>query len=120
MAVLNYENRRDGCYLGESAALNIINEEIIVASGAGVLSPGTVLGKITASSKYVVHDTALTNGAELPDDVIILFNRVDATSADKKAVGTTNGPAGMTDAAKKAAMGGLRKKGMKVLPQHAG
>jgi hypothetical protein len=131
MAVLNYENRRDGCYLGESAALNIINEEIIVASGAGVLYPGTVLGKITASSKYVVHDTALTNGAELPDDVIILFNRVDATSADKKAVGTTNGPAtingndltfkaGMTDAAKKAAMGGLRKKGMKVLPQHAG
>ena len=90
-----------------------------------------MLGKITASSKYVVHDTALTNGAELPDDVIILFNRVDATSADKKAVGTTNGPAtingndltfkaGMTDAAKKAAMGGLRKKGMKVLPQHAG
>lgn len=131
MAVLNYENRRDGCYLGESAALNIINEEIIIASGAGVLYPGTVLGKITASSKYVVHDTALTNGAELPDDVIILFNRVDATSADKKAVGTTNGPAtingndltfkaGMTDAAKKAAMGGLRKKGMKVLPQHAG
>lgn len=131
MAVLNYENRRDGCYLGESAALNIINEEIIVASGAGVLYPGTVLGKITASGKYVPHDTALANGAELPDNVIILFNRVDATSADKKAVGTTNGPAtingndltfkaGMSDAAKKAATGGLRKKGMKVLPQHAG
>jgi len=131
MAVLNYENRRDGCYLGESAALNIINEEIIIASGAGVLYPGTVLGKITASSKYVPHDTALTNGAELPENVIILFNRVDATSADKKAVGTTNGPAtingndltfkaGLADAAKKSAIGGLRKKGMKVLPQHAG
>ncbi|MGF7152621.1 head decoration protein [Novosphingobium gossypii] len=131
MAVLNYENRRDGCYLGESAALNIINEEIVVASGAGVLYPGTVLAKITASSKYVVHDTALANGAEIPANAVILFSRVDATAADRKAVATVNGPAtingndltykaGMTDAAKKAVNAALRLKGMKVLPQHAG
>ena len=131
MPVVNYENRRDGCYLGESAALNIINEEIIIASGAGVLYPGTVIARITASGKYVVHNTALSNGAELPANAAILFNRVDATSADKKAVATVNGPAtingndltymaGMTDAAKKAANAALRLKGMKVLPQHAG
>lgn len=130
MAVVNYENRRDGCYLGESAALNIINEEIIVASGAGILFPGTVIAKITASSKYVVHDTALANGAQLPANAVILFNKVDATSADAKAVATVNGPAtingndltyksGMSDADKKAARAALRLKGLKVLPQHA-
>jgi hypothetical protein len=130
MAVVNYENRRDGCYLGESAALNIINEEITVASGAGILFPGTVIAKITASSKYVVHDTALANGAQLPANAVILFNRVDATSADAKAVATVNGPAtingndltyksGMSDADKKAARAALRLKGLKVLPQHA-
>lgn len=46
MAAVNYEKRRSGCYLGECASLNIVNEEIIVASGAGVLYPGTVLGRL--------------------------------------------------------------------------
>jgi len=131
MAAVTYENRRDGCYLGESAALNIINEEIIIASGQGVLYPGTVIAKITASGKYAIHDTAASDGSQLPANAAILFNRVDATSADQKAVGTINGPAtingnmltyksGMNTAGKKAARDALRLKGMKVLPQHAG
>ena len=74
MAVLNYENRRSGCYLGQSASLNIVNEEIIIASGAGVLYPGTVLGKITASGKYVLHDAALANGAQ--NAAAILFHKI--------------------------------------------
>jgi hypothetical protein len=131
MPAVTFENRRDGCYLGESAALNIINEEIIVASGAGVLLPGTIIAKITASGKYVVHDPALSNGAQLPANAIILFNRVDATSADVKAVGTVNGPAtingnmltyltGMSAPNMLAVRNALRLKGLKVLPQHAG
>lgn len=131
MPPVTFENRRDGCYLGESAALNIINEEIIVASGAGVLLPGTIIAKITASGKYVVHDPALSNGAQLPANAIILFNRVDATSADVKAVGTVNGPAtingnmltylaGMSAPNMLAVRNALRLKGLKVLPQHAG
>ncbi len=131
MAVATFNNKRSGCYLGETAALNIVNEEIIIASGAGVLDPGTVLGKITASGKYVVHDTALSNGAELPANAIILFHGVDATAADVKTVGTVRGPAtingnmltyksGMSGANKILARAGLRAKGMAVLPQHAG
>jgi hypothetical protein len=131
MAAVVFENRRDGCYLGESAALNIINEEIIVASGAGVLLPGTVIAKITASGKYVVHDTTLSNGAQLPANAVILFNRVDATAADVKAVATVNGPAtingnmltylaGMSAPNMLAVRNALRLKGLKVLPQHAG
>lgn len=131
MPAVTFENRRDGCYLGESAALNIINEEIIVASGAGVVLPGTIIAKITASGKYVVHDPALSNGAQLPANAVILFNRVDATSADVKAVATVNGPAtingnmltylaGMSGANQIAVRNALRLKGLKVLPQHAG
>lgn len=131
MAAVVFENRRDGCYLGESAALNIINEEIIVASGAGVILPGTIIAKITASGKYVVHDPALANGAQLPANAVILFNRVDATAADVKAVATVNGPAtingnmltylaGMSAPNMLAVRNALRLKGLKVLPQHAG
>ena len=128
MPVVEYNNKRTGCYLGETAALNIVNEEIIVASGAGTLMPGTVLGKITASGKYVLHDVGLANGAQVA--AAILFNGVDATAADKKAVATVRGPAtingndltfkaAITDPNKKAAIQSLRDKGMAVLPQHA-
>ncbi|MBB4859638.1 hypothetical protein HNO88_002967 [Novosphingobium chloroacetimidivorans] len=131
MPAVTFENRRDGCYLGESAALNIINEEIVVASGQGVLFPGTVIAKITASGKYGIHDTALSDGSQLPANAVILFNRVDATSADVKAVASVRGPAtingnmltykaGMSNAAKIAARNALRVKGLAVLPQHAG
>ena len=128
MPTTTLEQRRAGCYLGESFSPNVNNEEIIVASGAGVLYPGTVLGKITASGKYVLHDNALSNGAE--GATAILFNQVDATSADAKAVATVNGPAtingndltfktGISAPNRAAAIAALRAKGMKVLPQHA-
>jgi len=53
MAAVNYNNKRSGCYLGESNPLNQINEEIQIPSGQGKLDPGTVLGRVavaTASS----------------------------------------------------------------------
>jgi hypothetical protein len=131
MAAVTFNNKRSGCYLGETASLNIVNEEIVVASGAGKLDAGTVIAKITASGKYVVHDTALSNGAQAPANAVILFHPVDATSADVKTVATVRGPAtingnmltykaGMTDADKIAVRNALRAKGMAVLPQHNG
>lgn len=128
MAAVEKNFQRSFCYLGETAALNIVNEEIIIASGAGVLEPGTVLGKITASGKYVLHDVALANGAQVA--AAILGHPVDATAADVTTVATVNGPAtifgpmliykaGISDANKLAANNALRAKGMKVLPQHA-
>lgn len=128
MPVIDFDFRRSGCYLVGSAAPNIINEEIKVASGAGVLLPGTVLGKITASGTYVAHDVALANGGGVA--VAILFHKVDATAADVTTVATVRGPAtingndltlkaGITDANKLAALNALRAKGMNVLPQHA-
>ena len=131
MAAVTFNNKRSFCYLGESNSPNQINEEIIIASGAGILDAGTVIAKITASGKYVVHDTALSNGAELPANAAILGHSVDATSADVKTAGTVRGPAtingnmltyksGMTNAAKIAVRNALRVKGLAVLPQHAG
>lgn len=129
MAAIESVTKRSGFYLGESAAANIINEEVIVASGAGKLEPGTVLGRITASGKYVLHDAALSNGAEAA--AAILFHSVDATSADATTVATVRGPAtifgpcltfksGISAGNKSAAEAALRAKGLAIIPQHAG
>lgn len=131
MAAVVFSNKRSGCYLGETAALNIVNEEIVIASGAGKLDAGTVIAKITTGGEYVAHDTALSNGAQLPANAAILFHPVDATSAAVKTVATVRGPAtingnmltykaGMAGAAQIAVRNALRAKGMAVLPQHAG
>lgn len=131
MPALVYNNKRSGCYLGQSQSLNIINEEIIVASGTGILDAGTIIAKITASGKYGVHDPAGTGGLELAANVAILFHPVDATAADVKTVATVRGPATISEPflTYKAAMSApnkiiarnnLRSKGMAVLGQHAG
>lgn len=131
MAVATFNTKRSGCYLGETAALNIVNEDIVIASGAGVLDAGTVIGKITASGKYNVHDPAGTGGVELASNVAILFHSVDATAADVKTVATVRGPSTINgnDLTYKAAMSApnkvivrnsLRAKGLAVLPQHNG
>ncbi|MEA3044570.1 MAG: hypothetical protein QOH47_2408 [Sphingomonadales bacterium] len=52
--VITSTTKRDFYYLGESAAANIINEEIIIVSGAGKLGPGTVLGQITEGGTQTV------------------------------------------------------------------
>jgi hypothetical protein len=57
---------------------------ITVASGAGVLQPGTVLAKLTATGKYVAYDNVGSDGSEIA--AAVLYAGVDATSADKAAV----------------------------------
>lgn len=54
MTVITQSYKKSGCYLGEAAALNIINEEIIVLSGQGVLAAGTILGQITEGGAQTV------------------------------------------------------------------
>ena len=120
--------KRSACYLGETAAVNIVNEEIVVKTGSGKLEPGTVLGYVTADKKYVPHDDAGAGGAEVA--AAILFHAVDATASDVKTVATVRGPAtifgpelklkaGISAANLKIAHDELRAKGMAVLPQHA-
>ncbi|MGV1793858.1 head decoration protein [Rhizobium sp. A37_96] len=58
----------------------ISRDVITIASGAGVIQPGTVVGKVTATGKYVISVPAATDGSQTA--AAITGYRVDATSAD--------------------------------------
>jgi hypothetical protein len=51
-----------------------------IASGAGALAVGTVLGRITASGKLVVSESGASDGSQTP--VGLLAVPVDASAAD--------------------------------------
>lgn len=54
MTVITASLRRPGCYLGESEAYNMINEEIVVLSGSGALLAGTILGQLIEGGAQTV------------------------------------------------------------------
>jgi len=78
------EARRPGEFMVSEANGHRSREQIVVASGEGVLEAGTVLGVVTASGKYAAYDDAAADGTEAAAG--ILFAGVDATSADANAV----------------------------------
>jgi hypothetical protein len=57
-----------------------ITRKGVVASGAGALPRGSLLGKVTATGKYVLSLAAAADGSQVPD--AILLESVDATAAD--------------------------------------
>lgn len=62
-------------------------DAIIVKSGAGVVLPGTVLGKLTADGKYVPSPATGADGSQT--GVALNIYQVDATSADVRVAGIT-------------------------------
>ena len=66
-------------------------ETVTIASGAGKLAPGTVLGKITTGGKYTVLTPGASNGSQ--NAAGILWGQADATDADAPAVVLVRGPA---------------------------
>jgi len=68
----------------ESHNSGFSREEVVIASGAGKLDTGMVLGKITASGKYKPVTVAASDGSQ--NAAGILLNPVDATSSDVPAV----------------------------------
>lgn len=76
-----------GAAVASEAAGTLSRETITVASGAGALADGTVLGRITASGKYVAYDPAGTDDGRRTA-AAVLMGAVDATSADVTAVAT--------------------------------
>lgn len=67
----------------------VVEVPVVVASGAGVLTRGTVLGKITASGKYKAYNNGASDGSEVAK--LILAKNVDATSADVNTVAYRTG-----------------------------
>lgn len=66
-----------------------ITESIVIPSGSGVLTRGTLLGKVTASGKYIKSLSAATDGSQNP--VAVMAEDIDATSADVTTVGYLSG-----------------------------
>ncbi|WP_254492889.1 head decoration protein [Bartonella sp. B1099] len=77
-----YEDVRNGAYLGRYDT-DMSNEEVVFASGAFV-EAGTVMGKVTATGKYVPLNPALSDGSQTPAG--ISYATVDVTEADQRAV----------------------------------
>lgn len=74
VATFNYDKLIGGL----EPAVFTANE--VIASGAGKLSRGRVLGKLTASGKFISVDSSKTDGSEKP--YVVLAADVDATSTD--------------------------------------
>ncbi len=85
MTLLN-ETPHDGNFiLSEDNEGRLSRDNIVIASGAGTLLPGTLLGKLTASGKFAPSPETAADGSETT--VAILVGGVDATSSDVAAVG---------------------------------
>jgi hypothetical protein len=73
-------------------------ESVVIATGAAQnLAAGTVLGRITASGKYVLHDNAAADGSQ--NAAAILLFDANAVAADAPAVALVRGPAVVSDGA---------------------
>lgn len=69
-------------FLLSEAPGTLSREEVTILTGE-VLDAGTVLGKVTISSKHVAYSGAAADGSEDAD--CILCDAVDATDGDQKA-----------------------------------
>lgn len=78
------ENKTIGDVLHFEEDSRFSREVIVIASGAGVVEIGAVLGKITASGKYLPRDTDSADGTEVA--TVVNLKKVDATSADAESL----------------------------------
>jgi hypothetical protein len=66
-----------------------LTTSVTIVSGAGKLSAGAILGKITASEKYTLCDVAAENGSQVAE--LVLGEDIDAASADVVALAYKSG-----------------------------
>ena len=85
------EGPHPGGFLVWEVLRDFTRETVTLASGAGKLAPGTVLGKITTGGKFTVLTPGATNGSQ--NAAGILWGAADATDADAPAVVLVRGPA---------------------------
>lgn len=119
LPIVSYQ--RTGAFLVSEANDYRSRDEITIASGQGKLPPGTVLALNAATGKYGAW---ISGDATYGTASALLFQAVDATSADVKATGITRDAeakkflvafAGAPNAAQKlAAYGQLQSKGIVV------
>jgi hypothetical protein len=81
------EGRHTAEYILSEAEGHRSRDNIKIASGSGIVESGAVLGKITASGKFVPHAPAAADGSQTA--IAINYARVDASAADVVAAATT-------------------------------
>ncbi|WP_395661514.1 major capsid protein [Aestuariivirga sp.] len=74
------ETRHPGEFILSEANGQRSREAITIASGAGIIAAGTVLGKITASGKYFASAVGASDGSQVPAAIAIYG--ADASAAD--------------------------------------
>lgn len=79
------EGRYPGEFLLSEAAGQRSRDTITVVSGAGIVAPGTILGKITSSGKYTPRDVGAVDGSETA--AVVALYGCDATAADADIAG---------------------------------
>ncbi|HVI60125.1 MAG TPA: head decoration protein [Luteimonas sp.] len=117
------EGVRAGGYIADEVSVNLSRKQGVMASGSGVVLAGTVVGIVTATGKYAPLDTEAGTGIE--DAAGVLFDTVDATSADQDcvvsaALTAVNAseiiwPDGISDGDKNTAIGQLEARQITVL-----
>lgn len=85
------EGKHTGGFLVWEVLRDYTRETVTIASGAGKLEPGTVLGRITTGGKYTSFAPGASNGSQNASG--ILWDSVDASAADAPAVILLRGPA---------------------------
>ena len=90
MSILTETNHAGGFLVWE-VLRDYTRETVTIASGAGKLEPGTVLGQITTGGKFTKLTPAATNGSQ--NAAGILWAGVDASAADSPGVVVLRGPA---------------------------
>lgn len=81
------EGARNVAFVLSEGNGKISRDVVTIASGAGKLEAGTVLGRITASENYIASPEAEVVGKEGAETAMaVLAYRVDATSEDVEAV----------------------------------
>jgi len=86
MAQVFETNPKAGGFIVSEGSGSISRDSITVLSGEN-LAAGAVLGKITASGKFVELDPGGAGGAEVA--VAVLYDAVDASAADAPGVAIT-------------------------------
>jgi hypothetical protein len=80
------EGLHPGAFLMSEANGQRSRENIILGSGAGIIAPGTVLGKVTASGKYIASAVGAADGSETPAAVNIYGADASASDAAVSAI----------------------------------
>jgi len=80
------EGLHPGAFLMTEANGQRSREDIIIESGAGIIAPGTVLGKVTASGKYIASAVGASDGSETPAAINIYGGDASAGDAAVSAI----------------------------------